>query len=287
MRWVAWVSLAGATNFAIWLVASMALAQQNDESLMVLEPSGPLLVQPGQRVHFEARVGSIPDSREAWQSDRTAWGDWRRFRELSQGADGWEVRWSTMVMTDWRSAPYLDWGNVDRESGIFTAPATLPTKEGLVKVIGTLHPLGGGAGAESMVAIAGVILCFPHVDHAICRDARSPDERADREFHVCDRRELDATCLEYSVGDVFRSEEEVQRHCDKLSVGGQAPRFIPNSRCPAENRVGRCLGIRDSVGESESYGNKHYYRGLSERWNWQLGGFAPACKKLGGHLMVD
>lgn len=116
----------------------------------------------------------------------------------------------------------------------------------------------------------------------------SPEPGAHRPaVHVCDRRTLDATCFEFRPGEAFDSLEAIRSHCARMGLDGQKPVFRPNSRCPAAQRVGRCVDFQDPVERDRVFGTKHYYSGLVERWDWSVGGFAPTCRDLGGRVVVD
>jgi len=115
------------------------------------------------------------------------------------------------------------------------------------------------------------------------RESRPPVQAV----YACDKRHLDATCIQFSVGNMFESEAEIQSHCSKLGLGGVQPIFRPGWRCPANDRVGRCVDAQGLLASEKVYGTVHYYGGLNDRWDWAVEGFSPACSKLGGQLSID
>jgi len=87
-------------------------------------------------------------------------------------------------------------------------------------------------------------------------------------FAINDMIETAAICEEYDLNELSDSDAQLVL---KYYKSGH--------RCPAENRVGRCIGFKAPGGIPF---DKHYYHGTAERYDWEPSSIKVTCKNVGG-----
>lgn len=87
-------------------------------------------------------------------------------------------------------------------------------------------------------------------------------------FAICERIKTQGICEEYNLNALSLPDKQlVTKYC------------LSGRRCPAEKRVGRCLGFKGPDGIAF---DKHYYSGTAKGYDWKPSCIEVTCKNVGG-----
>lgn len=87
-------------------------------------------------------------------------------------------------------------------------------------------------------------------------------------FAINDRIKTTGICEEYDLNALSDADKQLV-----------VKYYLSGHRCPAEKRVGRCLGFKGPDGIAF---DKHYYNGTAKGYDWEPSSIKVTCKNVGG-----
>lgn len=90
---------------------------------------------------------------------------------------------------------------------------------------------------------------------------------------MCDRIQKQAICEEYRLSTLTGADKKIiEKHC------------TTDALCPEQNRIARCLRFKDP---DDVVFDKHYYRDVADKEEWQPGYIEETCISNNGKYIAD
>ena len=118
-----------------------------------------------------------------------------------------------------------------------------------------------------------LLLTIPSFNVGLISSAYSQTTESAKGMAMCDRIQKQAICEEYRLSTLTSADKKIiERHCTSDAL------------CPEQNRVARCLKFKDP---DDVVFDKHYYRDVTDKEEWQPGYIEETCTNNNGKYIAD